>query len=103
VRRGRGDVPRPGGGARTGGRDLPRAPAPVHASPAPLHPVDPGPGADQAAHHLRIHPAPAQPAARLPLPPALRGVDPGHVRAPRAGAPPPRAEAATPAGARAGA
>ena len=41
-------------------------------------------------------PHPAQPAAGLPLPPALRGVDPGHVRAPRAGAPARRGRAAWP-------
>ena len=34
-----------------------------------------------------LHPASPQPAGGLSLPPALRGVDPGHVRAPRAGAP----------------
>ncbi len=35
------------------------------------------PGPDEAAHDRRLHPAPVQPAARLPLPPALRGVHAG--------------------------
>ena len=35
----------------------------------------------------RLHPAPAQPTERVPVPSALRGVDPWHVRASRAGAP----------------
>ena len=62
--------------------------APVHAGAAALDPAHPGAGPRAKLPTDRgLGAAPLQPAGRLPLPPALRGVHAGHVRAPRAGAP----------------
>ena len=69
--RGRRDVRRPHRGARAGCRDLRRSAASLHARPARQHPEDrrePRPPAGDRRHRAGA----VRPAARLPLPSALR-------------------------------
>ena len=75
-----------------GGRDLPRAAAPLHAGAPALHPERALGAAREAADHQRLDPPPLQPAPRLPLPPALRV---GHAGRLRRAHPRPRSRSAT--------
>ena len=67
----RGDVRRAAARDRDGRGDPPRAVAPLHQGPAQLVPLAPRP-APRAGRHPRLTARPARPAARLPVPAALR-------------------------------
>ncbi len=67
----RGDVRRAAARDRHGRGDPPRAGAPLHQGPAQLVPLAPR-AAARADRHPRLTARPAQPAARLPVPAALR-------------------------------
>ena len=67
----RDDVRRAAARDRHGRRDPPRAVAPLHQGPAQLVPLAPRP-APRPGRHPRLTARPARPAARLPVPAALR-------------------------------